>query len=227
MSKAFFWKCLAVLAVITFWASAPAWGQTTTGTIAGDGANTINDGMVGKYFVDSPNTVYVPTPQTPAPTAPVAPTLSVNSWSVTGAAMNLPGGSGTLAGTFTGIGMPITTNFSLTQTNFVAGDASFTGFYGGFGYRIAPFSKWLNDISPNLNGFQFNLRLVGSVGADRITSTSGNVATHWSEHAGGVLTYAVAGSKTWNLAADVEYLNAPGAPHKNNLFVAIGPSITF
>ena len=169
--------------------------------------------------------------QTTPPAAP-APTIQTNSWTATGTAINLPGGLQTLAGTYTGIAMPITTNFSVTESNFITSDTSFTGFYGGASYRIPQFSKWLNDISPNLNGYDFNLRIAGGAGVNNVTipSPAGSTApastkTHfsWTIHA--PLTYAIAGSSTWNLLVDVGYLNAPGALHRNNAFIAAGPTL--
>jgi hypothetical protein len=156
---------------------------------------------------------------------PAQPQVSVNAFSITAAPITLPGNAGsTLGGALTGVTLGVTNSFALRQTNFVSTDASVKGYFGGIDYVIPKFSTWLNNISPNLNGFDWKLEATGSVGASQI---SGNANSHWAFLAGGRLSYAIAGSSTYSLAVEIQDFNTPGLAHRNNLIVSVGPRITF
>lgn len=153
------------------------------------------------------------------------PTVSVNPFSVTAAPIALPGNAGsTIGGALTGVTLGITSNFALRQTNFVSTDASIRGYFGGVDYVIPKFSSWLNNISPNLNGLNFRLEATGSAGATQIV---GSTNSHVGFLFGGRLTYSVAGSKTYALALEIQDLNTPGLPHRNNLVVSVGPTLSW
>ena len=150
------------------------------------------------------------------------PTFSTQTFAVNAGAISLPGNKSTTAGALTGMTMQVTPNFNLRQTDFVGASGSgLTAYFGGADYTIAPFSTWLNNISPNLNGYNFQLQVTGSAGVDS-TSTG----EHYAFLGGGRLNYKIASSSTWGLAIDVEYAKLPG--YKNNtVIVAVGPTIHF
>jgi len=155
--------------------------------------------------------------------------LSTYTWNSTLSVVNLPGKNGTnstLAGTFTDIGLAVTPNFTLAQENYISSSTTTTGFYGAAAYRIPAFSKWLNDLSPTLAGYNFNLRIVAEVGVDSITQTSGGTVKHWSWGVHAPLTYQFKGG-SWGLAADLGWLALPGAAQRNNVRFAIGPTFSF
>jgi hypothetical protein len=98
-----------------------------------------------------------------------------------------------------------------------------TIFVGGRGdYVIPQFSKWLNNISPSLNGYQFELGLTGSLGTVKAFGVSSSA--HWGERAGIFLNYAVSG--TTGLGAEFQWNNFPGYAH-NVPSIAFGPNFHF
>lgn len=167
----------------------------------------------------------------PATTTPAASgsSLSTYTWTTTLNAVNLPGKNGTnstLAGTFTGVALAVTPNFSLVQENYVSSSATTSAFYGGVAYRLAPLSKWLNDLSPNLNGYNFNFRVVAEVGADHVTQATGATSEHWTWGVHVPVTYQFNGGP-WGLAADLGWLNLTGVTPRNNVRFALGPTFSF
>jgi len=161
------------------------------------------------------------------PPATPAPAFSTQAFSFQANAIALPGGKQTTAGALTGATLQITQNFDLRQTDFVATGSNISAFFGGVDYTIAPFSKWLDNISPNLDGYNFQLQATASMGVDRVTPAgSTNIAEHYAFLAGGRLSYAIAGSNTWGLVADIEYAKLPGLAN-NTVIVSVGPTIHF
>lgn len=160
-------------------------------------------------------------------TPPPAPT--VGTFSVAANAIALPGkNNSTLAAAMTGVTLQVTPNFNLRQTNFVSSGAETNAYFGGFDYTIPKFSKWLNDISPNLNGYDFKLQATASVGASRIANpTTNDVIQHYAFLVGGRLQYAIKGSSTYSLVLELDDFNSPGLAKRNNLVVAAGPVIHF
>jgi hypothetical protein len=138
--------------------------------------------------------------------------------------MSLPGNKQTLAGTLSGVSFGVSQNFSVRQTNLIV-PTSVSAYYGGVEYRVAAFSKWLDNVSPQLNGMHFQLRVNGDVGIDRVTNGA-DAHQHWSFLAGGTLNYQVAGSSTYSLLSTVQYGKLPGYAN-NTWLVAVGPSIHF
>lgn len=154
-----------------------------------------------------------------------SPAFSTQTFSFQANAVALPGGKSTLAAALTGETLQVTTNFGLRQTNLVG--SGVTAFYGGIDYTVAPFSKWLDNLSPTLDGYNFQLQLTGSAGVDRVTPAgSTTIAQHYSFLAGGRLSYAIAGSNIWGLVADIEYAKLPGLAN-NTVIVSVGPTINF
>ncbi len=160
-----------------------------------------------------------------AATPPSSPTFPIQTFSATASAIALPGNRETTPGAITGFTLTVTQNFDLRNTNFVTTGANGTGYFGGVDYTIAPFSKWLNKISPNLDGYNFQLQATASAGVDRVTplGTTG-IAEHYSFLAGGRLNYAIAGSRNFGLGVDVEYAKLPGIAN-NTVIVSVGPTI--
>src|SRR5712664_975246 len=155
-----------------------------------------------------------------AQTAPAVRTFSVST-----TAVSLPGNKSSVVGSLDGITLGITQNLSLRQTNLIS-PGNLTGFYGGFDYNIAPFSKLLNNLSPQLNGYNFRLELTGSAGVDRVSDSSGTVHQHYSFLGGGRLTYAIGGSKTYSLIGEAQYAKLPGYAN-STVIVSLGPVIRF
>jgi hypothetical protein len=152
---------------------------------------------------------------------------AIQPFSFTSSAVSLPGASSSLAGAETGATLQVTTNFAIRQTDFISSAATTNGYFGGVDYTIAPFSKWLNNISPTLNGYNFQLQVTGSAGISRITQANGSVVQHYASLFGGRLNYAIKGSSTYALVGEVQDLNSPGFPHRNNLVISLGPTIRF
>lgn len=163
--------------------------------------------------------------QAPTPT----PVSALDSFTVTASAMSIPGsGKSTLAGTFAGVSLKITPNFQLEQVNFISSAAQTNSFMAGGNYDLNFLSKKLNDISPNLSGYDFRFSVHGDVGYARIVQPSGNLASGPSALFGGQADYAIHGSSRYSLGVRIDdfFVNS-GLPSKNNLVVAVGPTIHF
>lgn len=154
---------------------------------------------------------------------PAVPTPQVGNFSVTANAVSLPGSnSSTLAGTLAGINLKITPNFNVEQVNFITSAAQTNAFLAGGSYTLTALSKKLNNASENLAGYDFKFSLHGDVGEIRAAQV-GLAALF-----GAQVDYAIKGSQTYSLAVRVDDLFAnKGLPHKNNLVVAVGPTIHF
>lgn len=157
------------------------------------------------------------------------PAPSVDSWTITAGAVNIPGSNNTtLPGTLAGLRLAVTPDFSVEQVNFISSAAQTNAFMGGGNYVVQPFSKWLNNLSPNLSGYDFRLSLFGDAGAARISQPSGVLVNAVAGLVGGQLDYAVHGSKSWSLGIRVgDFIAGKGLPHRNNLVVAINPAFHF
>jgi hypothetical protein len=153
-----------------------------------------------------------------------APTPQVSSFSVTANAVSLPGtNNSTLAGSLLGASLKITPNFNLEQANFITSGAQTNVFLGGGSYTFNRASKALNNVSPTMNGYDFRFSIHGYGGEARINGNAQAAAMF-----GGQVDYAIKGSSTYSMAVRVDDLFVPkGLPHKNNLVVAVGPSIHF
>lgn len=155
--------------------------------------------------------------QTTQPSAFPSTTYNFNLNQIT-----LPGAKTSLAGAETDVKLKITQNFSLGETSLISGDYSFIGGRGD--YVIPAFSRWLQNISPTLNGYQFQLGLTGSVGVVRTPVALGQSASHWGEGAGIFLNYAVSGNV--GLGFEGQWRNLPGYAH-TTYSVAFGPNFHF
>ena len=161
--------------------------------------------------------------QTPAPTpAPVTST-----WALSASAVNVPGYGSSLAGAYTGVDLNITPNLSIEQTDLLTSAAQTNAYFGGVSYAIPAFSKWLDNKSPNLSGYDFLLAFHASAGASRVSDAAGNVKQHFAALFGGQLSYRIKGSTTWTLVGRIDDFNTPGVQHRNNLVITVGPTINF
>jgi len=159
------------------------------------------------------------TATTPAPSAFPSTVVNFNLTPVT-----LPGAKTSVAGAETDVKIKLTTNLAAGETTLIGSGFSFIG--GRSDYVIAPFSKWLNNVSPTLNGYQFQLGLTGSLGVTRspsLISTDTNVS-HWGERAGIFLNYATNG--TVGLGLEAQWCNFPGYAH-STYSLAFGPNFHF
>lgn len=160
--------------------------------------------------------------------AGTAAAQSTTSFTTTLSAVSLPGSGGqTMAGSLAGLDLAVTPNFSLRQTTLVSSGAQTNGYFGGGAYTLAPLSKKLNNASPNLNGFDFQFQIDAGAGELRVSDAKGAVHTSWAGLFGGTVSYKIKGSNTWSLGVKIEDLFASSLPHKNNLLIALGPSIHF
>lgn len=155
--------------------------------------------------------------QTPQPTAFPSTTVNFNLTPIT-----LPGAKTSVAGAETDVKLKITQNFSVGETSLLSGDYSFIGGRGD--YVIPQFSKWLQNHSPMLNGYQFQLGITGSTGVVRTPAGAGVNASHWGQRAGVFLNYAVSGNV--GLGAEAQWCNLPGYAH-TTYSVAFGPNFHF
>ncbi len=168
--------------------------------------------------------------QTPAP-VPVA--IQATTFSVTTSAISLPGNRQSTSGALVGVNIAVTPNLSFEQTDFTDADGMTSGFYGGVRYIVPKFSTWLDNASPNLSGYDFQLSLSAHFGIDHVVpvgESGGQLAAqqHFSAMAGPRLSYAPKGSSTWSLAVDVRWLNLPRPGQRPNTWlVAAGPIIHF
>jgi hypothetical protein len=156
--------------------------------------------------------------QTPQPTAFPETTYNFNLSPIA-----MPGKvKSSLAGAETDVKIKVTTNFSIGESTLVAPDYTFMG--GRIDYVIPQFSKWLQNVSPTINGYQFQLGLTGSAGGVRTPVGVGTSQYFWGERAGVFLNYAVNGNV--GLAAEGQWCNFPGYAHTTYSF-AFGPNFHF
>jgi len=136
--------------------------------------------------------------------------------------VTLPGAKTSVAGAETDVKIKVTTNFAVGETSLISADYSFLGGRGD--YVIPAFSKWLQNTSPTLNGYQFQLGITGSAGVVRSPATAGTNQSHWGERAGLFLNYAVSGST--GLGIEAQWCNFPGYAH-TTYSIAFGPNFHF
>lgn len=162
--------------------------------------------------------------------AQTAPPLATNTFSMTGQPVALPAGGSTVAGSISGLTFSPTPNFDLREDNLVvatpAAQGTSLGFFGGFNYRVLDLSKYLNNVSPNLNGYRFNFYVTASAGVDRITDAAGNTRQHYAFLGGGGISYDLNQSGSWQMGVEIRYAKLPGIAN-NTAIVSLGPSFHF
>lgn len=146
------------------------------------------------------------------------------TFSLTTQAVAIPGsetGQQTLAAAVTGIAMTITPNFDLRQDDVITSDGHLQGYFGGFTYRLPVLQRKLNNMSPTLNGYNFQFYLTASAGQDRVGKD-----THYAFLAGGGLNYKMGKSGTWTFGCEVRWAKLPGYRNSTAL-VSVGPTLHF
>lgn len=168
--------------------------------------------LVGMMFAQTapktgPNTDQVPAfPST---------TTSINFNPIT-----LPGVKSSVAGMQTDVLIAPSNTFQLGPSTLVNSDMVFAGGKGV--YFIQAVSNWIQNHSTNLNGYQWQFGLTGTLGVVKPVGTVGTA--HWGESAGVVVNYAVNG--TWGMGLDAEWINLPGVQH-NGFKLGFGPNLHF
>lgn len=136
--------------------------------------------------------------------------------------VTLPGAKTSLAGAETDAKLKVSTNLAIGETNLIGGDYAFIGERSD--YVIPQFSKWLQNTSPTLNGYQFQLGVTQSLGVIRSPVSAGTNASHWGERAGMFLNYAMNGNT--GLGFEAQWCNFPGYAH-STYSIAFGPNFHF
>lgn len=141
-----------------------------------------------------------------AQTTPTASTGAFPSTMVTVnlAPMALPGNGSTVAGAETDLLMSPSNSFAFGPSTIVSPSMVFLG--GKANYYIKPLSTWIQNNSPNWNGYQWQVGPTVSFGTVKPVGVVGN--GHYAERAGIVINYAINGS--WGTALDLEWGNFVG-----------------
>lgn len=142
------------------------------------------------------------------------------SVSINLAPINLPGLKTSVAGVETDVMIAPSEYLSLGETTIVSPSMVFTG--GRYNYQVEAVSSWIQNHSPNLNGYQFQFYLTGSAGVVKPVGSTGT--GHWGERAGIGLNYAISG--TWGTAFEAQWGNFPGVAH-TTWTLAFGPNVHF
>lgn len=145
-----------------------------------------------------------------------------STFSVTTAAISLPGGKSTVAGTEAGAMLRVTQNTSIGTMNVIS-PGTLSYYSGRFEQHIPFLSKKLNGISPTINGLQFDIGVTGSAGIVRVPLGS-DFKQHYGFTGGIFVNYYL--NKTWSLGVEAQYAKFPGY-NNNTATVAFSPAIHF
>ena len=152
-------------------------------------------------------------PPTPQPQYTLTLTLSP---------INVPGVKNSVTGVETDPKFFLTPNNVVGPTTIVSPDFSFVG--GRYDRVFPQVSKFINNLSPSLNGYNFTCGLTGSLGVVYSPNGTGGTQQHWGERAGGFCNYSFNG--TVSVGAEGQINNLVGyerwAPS-----LSIGPQFHF
>lgn len=154
-------------------------------------------------------------PENPAPTS----LFTSSMFSLTAAPIALPGGKSTAAGVLAGGTLNVTQNLALRQSNFIAPESKFNGYFGGIQYAIPSLAKWFNSKS-SLTLLNLQPYVTASAGLGQVDGKS-----HYAFLAGGGMNYAPTKGFTLNLF-EVQYARLPGLAN-NTVIVSAGPQLRF
>lgn len=154
--------------------------------------------------------------------AALAQDTPFSTFSVTTAAISLPGGRSTVAGTEAGAMLRVTQNTSIGTMNVIS-PGTLSYYSGRFEQHIPFLSKKLNNISPTINGLQFDIGVTGSAGVVRVPVGS-DFKQHYGFTGGVFVNYYL--NKTWSLGVEAQYAKFPGY-NNNTATVAFSPAIHF
>jgi hypothetical protein len=146
-----------------------------------------------------------------------APVFSTTTVNFNLSQLSLPGARQSVAGAETDVLLTVTPNNQFGETTLV--NPSFTFVGGRYNRTFPAVSNWLNNLSPNLDGMQFQFGVTASLGAVQASNVS-----HWGERAGAFINYAV--SNSWTLGFEAQWCNLPGYQH-NTYSIALGPAFHF
>jgi hypothetical protein len=134
--------------------------------------------------------------------------------------ISLPGASTSVGGAETDALIALTPNNHIGETTLI--DSGFTFIGGRYNRTFPSISTWLNNLSPNINGYQFQFGLTSSVGVVRVPGALN--PSHWGERAGAFINYQING--TWGVGLEGQWCNFPGYAH-NTYSLAFGPNFHF
>jgi hypothetical protein len=164
--------------------------------------------------------------QTTPPTNPTTPPSAFADTTINFGLtpITLPGAKTSVPGAETDVKLNITTNNAIGETTLLSSNYQFLG--GRYDRIIPQFSKWLNNVSPSLNGYNFQLGLTASLGVVHSPSFTmlGQNQEHWGERAGAFINYSF--NSSTGLGVEAQWCNLPGYAH-TTYSVAIGPNFHF
>lgn len=162
--------------------------------------------------------------QATASPAPAATTTT--TFAMTASALALPGNHQTVSGSVSGIMFSPTSKFDFREDNLVPAVPGQLAFFGGFNYHLPPISTAIQN-GTNLNGFNFDFYLTGSLGVTRITDSSNNTASHYAGLAGVGVNYKLSKGGTWAMGFEARAARLPGMASGWTAVISLGPSIHF
>lgn len=182
--------------------------------------------LLNSFTIAQSNTTITTTTITPPTvvttiTNPYTPAFSGTSFNATLSNVTLPGIKGVITGAETGISMNLGSNLTIGPDTIIGQGYSFLG--GRSNQVIPQFSKWLNNHSATLNGYQLQLYLTESLGVVNTTRNGANIS-HWAEGAGVGLNYALNGNV--GVAIEYRWFNMPDVQH-NGKTIVFGPNFHF
>jgi len=131
--------------------------------------------------------------------------------------ITLPHAGQSVSGAETDALISFTTNNHIGMTTLINPGFTFVG--ERYNRTFPSISNWLNNVSANINGMQFQFGLTQSLGVVHLGSTS-----HWGERAGAFVNYSI--NNTWGVGVEAQWCNFPGYQH-NTYSVAFGPNFHF
>jgi len=153
--------------------------------------------------------------------------MATSTFSITSQAVALPGGKQTVAANITGGTFSITPNFALRNDNIIPGASVLSGYFGGAQYTIPDLSAKLQNLSPFLNGNNFQFYVTASAGVDRIAMPTGDTKQHYAFLGGGGVNYAPNGNRVFSVNLfEVRYAKLPGYAN-NTVIVSTGVKLNF
>lgn len=153
----------------------------------------------------------------PAPT----PVFSDTTVTLNLTPLTFPGSrAASLSGIETDILWNPTPNNAIGPTTLVGSSFSFVG--ARYNRVIPQFGKLINELSPNINGYQLQLYLTASAGAVRSSQTPASGL--WGQRAGVGVNYGI--NSTWGIGFEAQANHFPGGVGWAPSFV-IGPNFHF
>lgn len=150
-----------------------------------------------------------------------------STFSMTASALALPGNHQTVTGAVSGITFSPTPNLDLREDNITPATPGSLAFLGGFSYHLPAISTKINNASPNLNGYNFDVYLTASLGETRITDAAGNTASHYAGLAGVGMRYKLSSGGAWSMGFEARAARLPGMASGWTAVISLGPQLRF